>query len=727
MKRTLLLALWALLAACTQNTGSVSANLIGTHDLLFVDQIGDSNAVAKLEADADGNTTVVGLPGRFLFLTSADTNELRVLELFRPNFTTRDFMRGPNPLETLSIPVLDRPTLLATDEGRNSLGQRVSSQTIYAARPGGAEVSIVSLKARRQLGGRPVPAPGPVLAIGASMTVTNDTLPAATTLYVATWDGAVSSVFTASVSTDPAIVDAQVREGTLDFTRLTSLDGVPLSAMYVVSPLSTRTLDGAAFCATEPCLALASRLGKAGGGEEWLLEPSTGRSVKLAFPAGVRKFAAGASTRRLYALLDESKCGGPQCGGVVAVDLLAATSSGGFPESKNVVGSPFGPLRVTEGLITGLAIAQGGVVRQIAEVSDGGSTGLISSFQRYDELGAFTSSDGLVTWFSGAAGSLIDYDGRRSTITAAALRTPGVLDDGGITFAQADGGIAGSFFAASVSAPTVVEETWRRATVTTPIEPIVQWGVEVSDGYFTSQDISVINRGLLPGLVNVSAAASTRLPTSGLEVRAQLDDVVIFQKLNADSAFVECGRAAVVSIGSGTIDVDAVPPACADATSFSVRAAGTKPLVVVAATQGYLGRTAPGEQFTYNQPYVLIPADVIADRTSLTITVPTNPFPLEGAYISFTLSSFITPLRVQIDTSSGNVSRCASVLPSQVVFGNLVMLQAPTSANGQTDVLFPWTTFAVVPSGNAVAEFLHTGLQAGGLPLTSGQGVACHR
>ena len=202
---------------------------------------------------------------------------------------------------------------------------------------------------------------------------------------------------------------------------------------------------------------------------------------------------------------------------------------------------------------------------------------------------------------------------------------------------------------------------------------------------------------------------------------------MIFQKLNDASAFVECGRAAVVSIGTGTMDVDAVPPQCGDATSFSVRAAGTKPLVVVAATQGYLGRTAPGEQFTYNQPYVLIPADVIADRTSLAIAVPSNPFLLEGAYITFTLSSFMTPLRVQIDTSSGNVSRCASVLPSQVVFGNLVMLEAPTSANGQTDVRFRWTTFSVVPSGNAVAEFLHAGLRAGGLPLTSADGVACHR
>ena len=41
------------------------------------------------------------------------------------------------------IPVLDRPTMLATDEGRNSLGQRVTSQYVYAARPSGSELSLL--------------------------------------------------------------------------------------------------------------------------------------------------------------------------------------------------------------------------------------------------------------------------------------------------------------------------------------------------------------------------------------------------------------------------------------------------------------------------------------------------------------------------------------------------------------------------------------------------------
>lgn len=727
MKRLLLLSLWAALAACTQNTGSVSANLIGTHDLVFVDQLGEENAVAKLQADDEGTVSVVGLPSRFLFLTSADTNELRVLELFRPNYSTRDFMRGPNPLETLSIPVLDRPTLLATDEGRNSIGQRVSSQTVYAARPGGAEVSIVSLTARRQLGGRPVPAPGPVLAIGASMNVTNDTLPASGTLYIATWDGSVSSIYTATVSTDPATVDAQVREGTLDFTRLTSIEKVPLAAMFVVSPLASRTLDGAAFCATEPCLALASRLGSAGGGDAWLFEPSTGRSAPLSYPGAVRKFAAGATTRRLYALLDEVACGGPQCGGVVSVDLISATTLSGFPGSKNVVGDAFGPLRVTDGLITGLSIAQGAVARQLAETSDGGSLSVINVLQRYDELGAFSSSDGLITWFSGAAGSLIDFDGRRGNITAASVRTPGTLDDGGLSFALVDGGVAGTFVAATVTGTPVLEETWRRVDVTTAADPVVTWGVEVSDGYFTSQDVSVIQNGLLPGLVNLASAPATQLATAGAESRAQVGDTVIFQTLDANSAYVECGRAQITTVGSGFIEVAAVPSTCAAATSFSVRAAGTKPLVVVAGTEGYLGRTAAGEKFTYNRPYVVIPANVIGARTSIAIDVPPGPFALEGAYISFTLSSFITPLRAQIDTSSQNISRCSAALPSQVVFGNLVMLQAPITANGQNDVNFYWQTWAIVPSGNGVVELRNDVLRAGGLPLTTADGVACHR
>lgn len=732
MKRLFLVSA-AVFAACTQTTASNTASLIGTHDLVFVDQLADDGTVAKVESDTDGNLLNNGVPSRYLFITSADTNELRVLEMYRPNTSGRVFMSAPNPLETLSFPVLDRPTMLATGEGRNDIGQRATSQYVFAARPGGAEVSVVSLAFKRQLGGRPLAVPAPVLSIGASMTVTSERKVGVTTLYVATWDGAMSSIFVTELDPDPATVDVSIRDATLKFRRLTSIDAHPISALFVIAPLSGRSVDGAAFCASESCLAIASRTGTSGGGEGWLFEPSSGRTVKLGFPGPVRKFAAGTTTRRLYALLDEAACGGPQCGGVTAVDLITGTSLAGFPQAKDVLGRGFGPLRVTEGLLTGLSIAQGASVAQLTDlVDDAGTaaTDIGGLLQQYDELGAFSSSDGLVTWFSGGSGSVIDYDMRRSIVTAANVRAPGQLPDGGYSLTSEDGGVAGAFITASIDAPSVLSETFRRATITVTGALESTWTVDVSDGYFLSQEFVVINEGQLPGLVLLDATrvadGGTSLPTGGYEARAMVGDTVIFftGTLTDTTTLAECGRARIAAIGSGTIDVDAVP--CPSATLFSVRAKATKPWVVVGSVDGYLGRAAAGDQFTYSKPYVLIPAEVIADRTALTIGMANGGLVGEGAYIAFALQSHMSPLRVSIDPTASGLTKCSSQLPSQVVFGNLAMVQTPLSVNAQTTLTFPWKTFAVVPSGNAVVE-LTMSLLTPARALTNNEGALCYR
>ncbi len=575
MKSWLPVAVLLAFAGCTTSTGTTSAGLIGTHDLVFVDQLGADRSVARLDVDGAGTVSVNGLPSRFLFVTSADTNELRVLELFKEGNSLRSFLRGPNPLETLSIPVLGRPTMLAADEGRNTNGQRVTGSYVYAARPGGAEVSIVSVTGRRQLGGGPVPVPAGVTAIGASMQVGPDGLvPAMTQLFLTTWDGSISSVYRTTLDTNPEVVDAQIRAGQVVFTRLAVIEGTPVQALLVAAPLAGRTNDGAPFCDTQSCLAIATRPTASAAGRSLLFDPTSGRSVALSFTGPIRKFAAGAVTSRLYGLLDEVVCGRPSCGGVVAVDLATATTVGGFSASKNVIGLPFGPLRTTEALITGLTIGQGAVVQQLAETKDDAGTGdTIGLQQRYDELGAYASSDGLITYFSGNAGSVIDFDGRRATITSATIRSPGVLPDGGVSFTGVDGGAIGEFLTtATVDSPTGLAETFRRPTVTLPDG--VQWSFDISDGYFVSQDIVVANRGQIPGLVSraTSAADDTHLVTSGFEVRALVGDTVIFEVGSDELGFAECGRGLVAGIGSGFVEVDAVPAGCGARVRFSVRA-----------------------------------------------------------------------------------------------------------------------------------------------------------
>ncbi len=722
-----LVVLLVVLTACSQTTVAVGANLIGSHDLVFVDQLGSDGAVARVDTSTDP-VTLTGMPSRYVFVTSADTNELRVLETFRENLAYRSFLRAPNPLETLSIPVLDRPTMLAADEGRNSDGARVTGPYVYASRPGASEVSVVSVTARRQLGGRPLPVPAPVTAIGAVMEVGADQrVPATTQLYVATWDGADGSVYRATLDTSPAAVEAKIREGSLGFTRVAVTTGAPVAALLIVAPLAERTHAGAAFCATAPCLAIATRSTSTAQGTAFLLDPATGRRAPLGFSGPVRKFAAGLSTTRLYGLLDEAVCGASSCGGVVAVDLV--TSTAGFPGAKDVLGRPFGPLRTSDAILTGLAIGQGALVRQTAESDVDGGTSLVYSNQTYAELGAYASSDGFVTFFSGLAGSVIDFNGQRAAITVASVRTPGVLADGGTSLVADDGGVLGTAVSATVETPRVVAETWRVSTVTVPDQEGAVWTLDISDGAFSTQNLVVANQGQIPGLVSIATSASdgARLQTGGLELRVLVGDSVRFETGNDTDGYRECGRATVAMIGGGFIDVDQVPEGCAERVRYTVRAGTQKSLVIAGDVEGYMGRASPGETFHFDRPMVIIPAEVVAPRTSLTMTIPQQVPQGEGAYIAFELQSFINPLRVQVDTSTSTNAKCASSNNyGQLVFGNLSMARVPYSVTGQSELAYRWDTFAMLPSGNGLVDFDNSQTAALGAAL-SAPAATCYR
>ena len=449
--------------ACTTGTTNSSANLNGSHDLVLVDQPEGDYLAAKSNNPDGGPYLVVGMPARYLYVTSTETNELRILETYVTGLTNRRFVRAPNPLESLSVPVLDRPTMLAADEGRNSEGSRVTGAYVYAARPGAAEVSVVSIARQTQLGGKPMATPAPVSAIGAWMDVDptdrdpttsapENLLPATTRLFVATWDGDFASVYSAQLATNSPQIDH------LDFNRLVLIAQTPITAMLVVAPLSSRTLDGAPFCNLKPCLALATRQNAGAGGQTILLEPETGRSARLSFKGPVRYLTRSTNASRVYGILDEQACGGPACGGVVAVDVVAGTTAAGFPGSLDALGLPMVPLQ-SLGLITGLTLAEGGTVGQLTEVAptDGGTIdGAEALLQQYDELGAFSSSNGIITFFSGFGGSIIDYDGRRSIVGGAAVRLPGPLPDGGEAFFGPDGGVLGS--------NTVAPSSWKASS-----------------------------------------------------------------------------------------------------------------------------------------------------------------------------------------------------------------------------------------------------------------------
>src|SRR5260221_13914373 len=79
--------------------------------ILILGWIGCSQQSVPPPAQIQG-TNGLALFGNLLFITSTETNEIKILTV---GSVTRDFVRAPNPLEPLSIPVLDRPIDLARD------------------------------------------------------------------------------------------------------------------------------------------------------------------------------------------------------------------------------------------------------------------------------------------------------------------------------------------------------------------------------------------------------------------------------------------------------------------------------------------------------------------------------------------------------------------------------------------------------------------------------------
>ena len=134
-----------LLAACNQQVGYSRGGLSGAYSIALT---GDS------------------LHG-FVFITSADTNDLKVLRLEVLNSTQRSFVSAPNPLESLSIPTINRPTALTVDDFYDATGRLVHGEYVYVSRPGGAELSVVGALPSEFREVARLATPGPVITTAA--------------------------------------------------------------------------------------------------------------------------------------------------------------------------------------------------------------------------------------------------------------------------------------------------------------------------------------------------------------------------------------------------------------------------------------------------------------------------------------------------------------------------------------------------------------------------------
>lgn len=691
------------IAGCNTSTGPTLANLVGTHDMVVVDSLPGDGTIAR---PGNPDAGLVGVPNRYIFITSADTNELRVLSNYRDGFTDRRFLSAPNPLETLSVPVLDRPTMLAVDEGLGDDGRRVTGRLVYAARAGGAELSIVDARddasGMRQITSTPLPLPAPATTLATWLGAGLTTLPDTTQLFVGTWDGAVGSVFLYQFVTERSRLAevAQVKP-----VRLIDFPNEAVIAVRVLPPLAGRTADGQPFCATNVCLALATRREEGRAGRAVLFDPTSKRMVALAYPGPIREFSSAPDGQRLYGVLDEELCTTASCGGLIAVDTKSAVDAG-FPVMTDFSGRPMVAIPTGTTLPRGVSIGVDNPtyrlsIQQTVQVYDGGAEVVGLGAVGYAQLGVFSNANGEFAIFDPISGVPLDFDERRPKLVSSVLQQPLALADGGYAYFNEDGG---SNYTADFAAIARVDDGTTDLIRSWDLSidggaPLVNF--KVSDGVLVSQDFTATYSGVIPGFDSLptSLAAGSRLAFTtgkGLEARVLPGDRVVFGMPDLDGGVATCGVSPVSSVDAdaGVLVVGAVT-GCDARTTYSVRAAAGLPVVVAGSVEGYLGRMAPGGTMAYNRRFVVEPRQYDGvNREALLLTLYSIPA-IPGAYWTFSLTGYLNTYRVELDSTTLG---CSAFVPGRLFLGMI-----PRYVNAVT-AGFPWSVMALLPSSNAIVE-----------------------
>lgn len=702
---------------CQAPQGLLPLNLFGAHDMVLVDELPGDGTIASV---SDG-----GVPNQYLFVTSADTNELKVLKNYKALLAGRYPVTAPDPLEALSIPVLNGPTSLFADEGLSANLRRVTGRYVYATREGGAELSVIDATPAgfAQVTRSPLVLPAPITAGVAWLGVGLTQVPDTSSVYLATFDGTNSVVYRLDLPTDRS------RRGEIALAtpeRLLDVGQEAVVALAVAPPFPGRTLYGLPFCqGTSKCLVLATRRdsGKERvDGRTLMVELDTMRTATLAFPGPVRVLKVAGLGRRVHGLLDEEKCDSASCGGALVVDTLTETD-GGFPVLSDLSGHPMQPVRSGGALARDLAVASRHDLTDESKekpfgigqaLPDGGAV-----LQGYLELGMYSTSNGQIVVYDGVDGVPIDYNGIRTGLTGGAVQIPLSLPDGGWGFYTDDGGVN---YTAPVLSLTEEDTTttdggvlpYRAYAARATSGPDLGYSVhlEIGDGSLYAQSLFITNQGAIPGLVGLSTSASDERIirfTPGLEGLA-VGDRVAFTATFADGGVGACGESKVssLSLDAGFAEVDAIPAECQARSQFTVMGAGAQPLIVSGTLDGYIARGTVGETITYYRRYVTRPAGFDGVRPALSLKVESMPS-VPGALWRFDVDGALAPYRIHFDFSSisSATGRCATEVPGALLLGELPTYYSSEGLRYSWSVitLFPYTNgIAIAPLERAVAD-----------------------
>lgn len=247
------------LGACGQATQPGTGGLNGTNTV----------ATVRVAGYYDGGVADA-LFGQLAFVTSARTNALKAVNLFVTDPSeVRDYVPAPNPLEALSIPVVDEPVELATalryGPIQTSLpefpggiidGQERTGMLLFVRGSGSPFISVVGAanvpQSLKQLtNGLLQQSAGPVTAITARLTSSEENV----VLYYATFDGQDATVWERVIQ-HPVTTSPDFRQFPTALYAVPSCLTPPApppggSSLYLCPPRPVRTYRSAAVSALQ--------------------------------------------------------------------------------------------------------------------------------------------------------------------------------------------------------------------------------------------------------------------------------------------------------------------------------------------------------------------------------------------------------------------------------------------------------------------------------------------
>lgn len=595
------------LVACGDPNSNVTATLSGVHDVATV--------------------------GRLLFVTSTQASELRVIDTQSDVTTGRSgpgFVRAPNPIAILSIPVLDRPMELTPDLHFDAEGAEVRGPYLYVRGSGAREISVVGADPALLREVLRVPTNGPVSALAG---VGPNVEGGESLLFHADWQVGRARLFRTALAAPAQLTGPAHTSGVLDEGgAAVSFPGESVSALAALP----RGADGSVRLA----IALRAEGGKTGRALLLTLDP-TGTSyaappVNLDFGGPVRmlkthprftrtegtgenalEFEVLPAGARIFAALDETACNDVvTCGGVVAVDGLTI-------DREELPDLTLGQRSLDDRGLPMVAIETAGDLLVDFEVTPKLSRRTLFTSKTGVTMplgGVITSGGGFITMFDASALTPINLS---SDLPSLLLEGMSYFDPAGTR----------------LDVPVQV-------TGSALVDPAT---LKLNHGVVREESISITFQPDVPGLRELELDASgdgdavitatgVRFANPALASRVRVGDTVA---ISGEGCPVGATVSAVDEV-VGALTLSEVP--AATCSSLTVAAGPTQPWVVFGAQSGFLGRTADGEVFVsiegkpFAHPAAYVPG---APQLQFSFRTPPSLSPTKGTFLLFaTLDGF---------------------------------------------------------------------------------------